>query len=126
MPAANSQLVGHDIGQQGQVARAFDFSRQLALAARAIAGLAPRFYLAAFADIARNGVQVLVVKAFALRAIGGLAPTPSPPGTAARKTAASKSATTLLALTRGACISVAWSLLAHSWLSLSLDFVSIG
>ena len=46
------RLVGDDIGQQRQMAGAFDFARQFALAARAIAGLAPRLNLAALVDIA--------------------------------------------------------------------------
>jgi len=104
----NNQLVGHDIGQQSQVARAFYFSRQLPLAARAIAGLAARLDLAAFADIAGNDIQILVVKAFALGAIAGLAAAAPAPGTSARKSTAPRTtAASLLVPTRSACASVA-------------------
>ena len=87
-------LVGHDIGQQGQVTRAFDLARKFTLAARTIASLAPRFYLATLANVARNGVQIFVVEAFPFRTIRGLSPTPSAPGSTTKRTTPSRAAPT--------------------------------
>jgi len=51
------------------VARALDLTGELALAARAVAGLAARLDLAGFGDVAAQGVNVLVVKAAAFGAV---------------------------------------------------------
>ncbi len=88
------------------MSRAFYFSRKFTLTARAIAGLAARFDLAAFADITRNHVQIFVVEALALGAICRLAPAPASPVAPARKTAAPRTAATLLVAPRAALSSV--------------------
>ena len=74
-------LIGNDIGQQRQMTRALDFTRQFSLAARAIAGLTPRLDLAALADITGEHIEIFVIEASAFRAIGGTAapPPPAPP-----------------------------------------------
>ena len=63
------------------MAGAFDFAREFALAARAVAGLAARFDFAAFADVTRERVEVFVIEAFAFGAVGvsaALPPASSP------------------------------------------------
>jgi hypothetical protein len=51
------------------VACALDLTGELALAARAVAGLAARLDLAGFSDETAQGIDVLIVKAAALRAV---------------------------------------------------------
>lgn len=69
------------------MAGALDFTRQFALAARAVAGLAPRFDFAAFVDVAGEHIEVFVIEASSFGTIGGsaaaTAPTPSALGAAA-------------------------------------------
>src|SRR5690606_10049225 len=57
------------VGQQRKVARALDFTRQFALAARAVARLAARLDLAGFRQIAAQRVHILIIEAFAVGAI---------------------------------------------------------
>lgn len=76
------------------MAGAFNFAREFALAARAVAGLAARFDFATFADITRERVQVFVIEAFAFWTVGvsaALPPAPSPAATAAAGPAAAAS-----------------------------------
>lgn len=85
------RLIGDDIRQQSQMAGAFDFARQFALAARAIAGLAPRLNLAALVDITGEHVDVFIIEAAALGAISGSA-TATPSASSAGRSAAPPSA----------------------------------
>jgi hypothetical protein len=66
-------VFGQDKRQQRQMTRTLDFTRQLTLATGAVPRLAARLDLAHLGDIALEGVYVLIVKAFALWAIGAAA-----------------------------------------------------
>ena len=108
-------LVGNDIGQQGEMAGALDFTRKLALAARAIAGLSPRLDLAALIEVTREHVNIFVVEASALGAIGGSAAAAPSPASAMRP-----AASTSRALGRGPGFSLrlsACGVVTHDWFS---------
>src|SRR5262245_10277075 len=60
------------------MARALDFTRQFALAARAVARLAARLDLARLGDKALQRVDVLVVEALAVRTVGLATAAPAP------------------------------------------------
>ena len=73
-------LVGDvDKWQQRQVPRTLDFAGEVALAARTIAGLAAWTDLPGFGDEPLQRVDVLVVEAFAIRAVLCLAAAPTTP-----------------------------------------------
>jgi hypothetical protein len=71
-------LVSHNNEwEQRQMACAFDFARQLSLAAGAVSGLTARFNFTCFADKTAKGIDVFIVETFAGRAIAGIAETSS-------------------------------------------------
>jgi hypothetical protein len=74
MPGAQwidvNRLFRHaDERQQRQMPRPLDFAGKLALAARAVVGLATRSYLPVFGDVTAQGIDIFVVKASAIRAV---------------------------------------------------------
>ena len=77
------------------MAGTLDFTRQFALAARAIAGLTPWLDLAALIDIAREHVQIFVVEASSFRAIGGF-PSTAPPASSSMRAATTSTSPALL------------------------------
>jgi hypothetical protein len=65
-------VVGVDEGQQRQMTRAFDLTRKAALAAGAVARLAARANLTRLIDKFAERVHVLIIEAFAFRAVFGI------------------------------------------------------
>lgn len=103
-----------DEWQQRQMPRTFDLAGQVALAARAVAGLAARANLACLGDITAECIHVLIVKAFTFGAVFGIS---------AATAATTPAVWPVITETRGAAAFAAFGILAGIAVDPVFDFV---